>query len=53
VAFALRIEDCTGVLEAMVEGPHEKCEYPRMLDERAGPAAVVAAEAEPNSCILE
>jgi len=33
VAFALRVEDCTGLLGAMVERTHEKCEYPRMLDE--------------------
>jgi len=53
VAFALRIEDCTGLLGATVERTHEKCEYPRMLDEQAGAAAVVAAEEEPNSGILE
>jgi hypothetical protein len=53
VAFALRVEDCIGLLGATVERTHEKCEYPRMLDERAGAAAVVAAEEEPNSGILE
>jgi hypothetical protein len=53
VAFALRGEDCTGLLGATVERTHEKCEYPRMLDERVGAAAVVAADEEPNSGILE
>jgi hypothetical protein len=43
-AFALPIEDCIGLLGATVERTHEKGEYPRMLDERAGAAAVVAAE---------
>ena len=33
VAFALRIEDCTGLLGATVERTHEKCKYPCMLDE--------------------
>jgi hypothetical protein len=53
VAFALRIEDCPGLLGATVQRTHEKCEYPRMLDKRAGAAAVVAAEEEPNWGILE
>jgi len=53
LAFALRGEDCIGLMGAMVERTHEECEYPRMLDERAGAAAVVAAEEEPNSGILE
>jgi len=52
-AFALRIEDCIGLQVATVEQTHEKGEYPRMLDERAGATAVVAAEEEPNSGILE
>jgi hypothetical protein len=51
--FALRIEDCIGLLGATVERTHEKGEYPRMLDERVGSAAVVAAEEEPNIGILE
>jgi len=53
VAFAQQVEDCIGWLGATVERAHEECEYPRMLDERAGAAAVVAAEEEPNSGILE
>jgi len=53
VAFALRVEDCIGLLGATVEQTHEKSEYPRRLDERVGAAAVVAAEEEPNSGILE
>jgi hypothetical protein len=53
VAFALRVEDCTELLGATVERTHEKCEYPRMQDERTGAAAVVAAEEEPNLGILE
>ena len=53
VAFALRVEDCTGLLGATVERTHEKCEYPRRLDERAGAAAVGAGEEEPNSCRLD
>jgi len=52
-SFALSIEDCIGLLGAMVEWTHEKGEYPRILDDRAGAAAVVAAEEEPNSGILE
>jgi len=48
VAFALRVQDCIGLLGATVERAHEKCEYPCMLDERAGAAAVVAAEECPN-----
>jgi hypothetical protein len=48
LAFALRVEDCIGLLGATVERTHEKCEYPRMLDERAGAAAVVAAEERPH-----
>jgi hypothetical protein len=53
VPFALRVEDCIGLLGATVEQTQEKCEYPGMLDERAGAAAVVAAEEEPNSGKLE
>ena len=53
MAFALRVEDCIGLLGATVQRTHEKCEYPRMLDERAGAAAVFAAEEEPNSGILQ
>jgi hypothetical protein len=53
LAFGLRVEDCTGLLGATVERTHEKCEYPRMLDERAAAAAVVVAEEEPNLGILE
>jgi len=53
MAFALRVEDCIGLLGATVEQTHEKCEYPRILDEQAGAAVVVAAEEEPNSGILE
>jgi hypothetical protein len=52
-SFALSIEDCIGLLGATVEWTHEKGEYPRILDDRAGAAAVVAAEEEPNSGILE
>jgi hypothetical protein len=33
VAFALRVEDYTGLLGATVEQTHKKCEYPRKLDE--------------------
>jgi len=47
-AFALRIEDCIGLLGAKVEWTDKKGEYPRMLDERAGAAAVVAAEERPH-----
>jgi hypothetical protein len=47
-AFALPIEDCIGLLGATVERTHEKGEYPRMLDEPAGAAAVVAAEERPH-----
>jgi len=43
-AFFLRLGDCTGLLGATVEQSHEQGEYPRKLDERAGAAAVVAAE---------
>jgi hypothetical protein len=53
LAFALRVEDCTGLLGATVEQTHEKWEYPHMLDEQAGAAAVVAAEEEPNPGILD
>jgi hypothetical protein len=53
VAFAPGIEDCIRSLGATVERTPEKCECPRMLDARAGAAAVVAAEEEPNSVILE
>jgi hypothetical protein len=53
VALALQVEDCTGLLGATVERTHEQCEYPRMLDEGAGAAAVVAGEEEPNSGIVE
>jgi len=48
VAFALRVEDCIGLLGAMVERTRQKGEYPRMLDERAAAAAVVAAEESPH-----
>jgi len=48
VAFALRVEDCIGLLGATVEQTHEKCEYPCILDERAAAAAVVAAEEHPH-----
>jgi hypothetical protein len=47
-AFALRIENCIRLLGAMVERTHEKGEYPRMLNERAAAAAVVAAEERPH-----
>jgi len=47
-AFAPRIEDCIGLLGATVERTHEKGEYPRMLGEWAGAAAVVAAEESPH-----
>jgi len=47
-AFALWIEDGIGLLEATVEWTHDKGEYPRMLDERAGAAAVVVAEKRPH-----
>jgi len=47
-AFALRIEDCIGLLGATVECTHEKGEYPPMLNARAGVAAVVAAEERPH-----
>jgi hypothetical protein len=53
VAFALRVEDSIGLLGATVERTHEKCEYPRMQNERAGAVALVAAEEEPNSGRLE
>jgi hypothetical protein len=53
VAFGLPVEDCTGLLGATVERTHEICEYPHMLHERAGAAAVVAAEEERNSSTLE
>jgi len=43
VACAVRVEDCIGLLRATVERAHEKCEYPGMLYDRAGAAAVVAA----------
>ena len=52
-AFALQMEDCIGLLGATVDLTHEQGEYPRMLDERVGAAAVVAADEEPNSGILE
>ena len=48
VAFTLPVEDCIGLLGAMGERTHEKSKYPRMLDERAGAAAVVAAEEHPH-----
>ena len=48
MAFALQVEDCIGSLGAMVERTYEKGEYPRMLHERAGAAAVVAAEECPH-----
>jgi len=48
VAFALRLEDCIGLLGVIVERTHGKYEYPRMLDERPGAAAVVAAEEPPH-----
>jgi len=48
MAFALRVEDCIGLQGATLEMTHEKCEYPRMLDERAAAAAVVAAEERPH-----
>ena len=54
-AFALQIEDCIGLLGATVERTHEKGEYPRMLDEEARAAAVVAAEERPHGnieCLL-
>ena len=41
------------MLGATVERTHEKCEYPHLPDEQSGAAAVVAAEEEPNSGILE
>jgi hypothetical protein len=52
-AFALGIENCIGLVGATVERTHEKGEYPRMLDERVGAAAVVGTEEEPNADILE
>jgi hypothetical protein len=53
VAFALQVEDCIVLLGATVERTHEKHEYPRRLDESVGAAAVVTAEEEHNSSILE
>ena len=41
------------MLGAAVEWTHKKGEYSRVLDERAVAAAVVAADEEPNSGILE
>jgi len=52
-AFALRIEDCIGLLGATEERTHETGECPRMLVERDGAAAVIAAEEEPNSDIVK
>jgi len=46
-AFFLRLGDCTGLLGATVERSHEQGEYPRKLDERAGSAAIVAADERP------
>jgi len=53
IAFALRIEDCTGMLGATVVRAREKYDYLRMLDARARAAAVVSAQEEPNSGVLE
>jgi len=53
VAFALRVEDCIRLLGATVERTYEKCQYPRMLDERAGAGPVVTADEEPTSSIVE
>jgi hypothetical protein len=47
-AFALPMEYCIGLLGATVEWTHEKWEDPRMLDEQAGPAAIVAAQERPH-----
>lgn len=52
-AFALRIEDCVGSLGATEERTHKTGEFPRMLDEREGAPAVIAAEEEPNSDIVK
>jgi hypothetical protein len=51
--FSLRTEDCIRLLQAKVERTHENGAYPRMLDEQVGAGAVVAAEEEPHSGILE
>ena len=48
MAFALQVEVCIGLLGATVERTHVKGGYPCMLDERAGAAAVVAAEERPH-----
>jgi hypothetical protein len=53
MAFTLRVEDCTGLLRPTVMQTHVKCEYARILHERSGAAAVVAAEDEPNRGILQ
>jgi len=53
LGFAIRVEDCIGLLAARVEWTHKKCGYPRMVDKWAGAAALVAAEKEPNSGIHE
>jgi hypothetical protein len=47
-AFALRIEDCIGLLGATGQWTQKIGEYPRMLDERAAAAAAVAAEESPH-----
>jgi hypothetical protein len=41
------------LLGVTVEESQEKCEYPGRLDRRAGAAAVVAADEEPNLGIHE
>jgi hypothetical protein len=43
-AFAIRLEECQGLLGASLEGITEGEGNPRMLNARAGEAAVVAAE---------
>jgi len=53
VDFAVHVENCIGLLGATVERTLEKCKSPHMLDELVGAAAVVVAEEELNSGILE
>jgi hypothetical protein len=43
-AFAIRLGECQGLLEASLEGITEGEGNPRMLNARAGVAAVIAAE---------
>jgi hypothetical protein len=43
-AFAIRLAECQGLLEASLEGITEGERNPRILNAQAGAAAVVAAE---------